>query len=115
MKARRDKHDGYPNQFYYGTNYHQIAEWLSKTSEWHAPAAAAAAAEASESQAAADAAEVEADIAQAVAFAAAASADAAVVEDAQTVAAGAASRLLKPLGRLKPLVELSRSAYCETA
>jgi hypothetical protein len=95
MKARRCKFDGCPNQFSYGTNYHQIAEWLSKTLEWHAPAAAAAAAEASESQAAADAAEAEADAAQAAAFAAAASADAAVVEEAQAVAAGAVSASLR--------------------
>jgi hypothetical protein len=95
MKARRDKFDGCPNQFSYGTNYHQIAEWLSKTSEWHAPAAAAAAAAALESQAAADAAEAAADAAQAAAFAATASADAAVVEDAQTAAAGAVSSSLQ--------------------
>ena len=98
MQARRDKFDGCPNQFSYGTNYHQIAEWLSKTSEWHVPAAAAAAAEAIESQAAADAAEAAADAAQAAAFAAAASADAAIVEDAQTAAAGAVSTSLRLSG-----------------
>ena len=95
MQARRDKFDGCPNQFSYGTNYHQIAEWLSKTSEWHTPAAAAAAAEAIESQAAADAAEAAADAAQAAAFAAAASADPTIVEDAQTAAAGAVSTSLR--------------------
>ena len=95
MKARRDKTDGCPNQFSYGTNYHQIAEWQSKTTEWHAPAAAAATAAAINSQAAADAAEAEADAAQATAYAAAASADAAVIEDAQSAAAGAVSASLQ--------------------
>eukprot|EP00966_Prymnesium_polylepis_P220988 5111871-Prymnesium_polylepis.1 len=87
MDTRKDKFDGCPNQFSYGTNYHQIAEWQSKTIEWHAPAAAVAAAEASEAQVAADAAEAEAEAAQAAAFAAAASSDAAVVEDAHMTAA----------------------------
>jgi len=31
MEAR---HDGCPNQFDYGTNYHQTAEWRSKTAAW---------------------------------------------------------------------------------
>ena len=31
MEARTD---GCPNQFDYGTNYHQTAEWRSKTAEW---------------------------------------------------------------------------------
>eukprot|EP00966_Prymnesium_polylepis_P104315 2416158-Prymnesium_polylepis.1 len=95
MEARRGKEDGCPNQFAYGTNYHQIAEWLAKTSEWHAPATAAAAAEASESQTAADAAEADAEAAQALAFAAAASADNIVVEDACLSAAGAVSASLR--------------------
>ena len=95
MEARRDKFDGCPNQFSYGTNYHQIAEWFMKTSEWHDLAAAAAAAEASEAQAAADAAELEAEVAQAIAFAAAASADPVVAEEAHTSAAGPVSALLR--------------------
>ena len=33
--ARREaRHDGCPNQFDYGTNYHQTAEWLSKSAGW---------------------------------------------------------------------------------
>jgi hypothetical protein len=95
MDAHRDKFDGCPNQFSYGTNYHQIAEWLPKTCEWHAPAVAAAAIEASDAQAAADAAEATAEAAQAIAFAAAASKDAAVAEDAQASAAGAMSTSLR--------------------
>ena len=95
MKARRCKFDGCPNQFSYGTNYHQIAEWLSKTLEWHAPAAATVAVEVSQARATADAAEAEADAAQATAFAATASADTAVVEDAQVTAAGAVSASLR--------------------
>jgi hypothetical protein len=95
MDARKDKFDGCPNQFSYSTNYHQVADWLPKTAEWHAPAAAAAAAEASDAQVAADAAEAQAEAARATAFAAAASANAAVTEDAHDVAAGAVSTSLR--------------------
>ena len=42
MTGRQDKFDGCPNQFAYGTNFHQIAEWLTKTAQW-APAEAATA------------------------------------------------------------------------
>ena len=31
MEAR---HDGCPNQFDYSANYHQTAEWRSKTAKW---------------------------------------------------------------------------------
>ena len=42
MTGRRDKFDGCPNQFAYGTNFHQIAEWLTKTALWPVAEAAAA-------------------------------------------------------------------------
>ena len=57
MTGRRDKFDGCPNQFAYGTNYHQIAEWLTKTARWPVAAAAAATHLASQCDAAAAAAE----------------------------------------------------------
>ena len=57
MEARTD---GCPNQFDYGTNYHQTAEWRSKTAAWalgHAKARCAEAEAAiSEAQAALQAA-----------------------------------------------------------
>ena len=56
MTGRRDKFDGCPNQFAYGTNYHQIAEWLTKTARWPVAAAAAATHLASQCDAAASAA-----------------------------------------------------------
>ena len=56
MTGRRDKFDGCPNQFSYGTNYHQIAEWLTKTARWPVAAAAAATHLASQCDAAASAA-----------------------------------------------------------
>ena len=31
---RQARTDGCPNQFDYGTNYHQTAEWRSKTAQW---------------------------------------------------------------------------------
>lgn len=95
MEVHRDKFDGCPNQFSYGTNYHQIAEWHSKTSEWHLPAVADAAVEASEAQAICDAAEEAAQDALANAFAAAASADPVVTEDAHALAAAAVSDYLR--------------------
>ena len=96
MEASRDKFDGCPNQFSYGTNFHQIGEWLSKTMQWHPLAVAAAAAEASDACAAAATAEVAADDAQVVAAAAAASCDdttAAAEYSAATDAAVTATRL----------------------
>lgn len=95
MIARKDKTDGCPNQFSYGTNYHQIAEWLSKTAEWHAPAVATATLEAKEAHAIARVAEEEADAALATAYLAAASADDAIVEDAIATAAVAVSASFK--------------------
>lgn len=95
MDSRRDKFDGCPNQFSYGTNYHQIAEWQTKTSEWHAPALAEATAQASEAQALATTAEAMAEAEQATAFAAAASANITTAEEAHACAAGAMSTSLK--------------------
>ena len=39
---RHDVHDGAPTQFAQGTNFHQAAEWRSKTAAWGAPVAAPA-------------------------------------------------------------------------
>ena len=125
MAEVRDKFDGCPNQFDNGTNFHQIAEWGSKTVEWHVPAVTAWAAEASAAEAAADAAEAEAEAAQATAFAAAASADAAVVKDAHASAAGAVSASLRlsaaeprpgrPLPPLQSRAQLAASLAAATS
>ena len=34
MERMEARHDGCPNQFDYGVNYHQTAEWRTKTAEW---------------------------------------------------------------------------------
>lgn len=34
MDRMEGRHDGCPNQFDYGTNYHQIAEWRTKSAGW---------------------------------------------------------------------------------
>ena len=42
MEARMEaRTDGCPNQFDYGTNYHQTAEWRVKTARWALDAAVA--------------------------------------------------------------------------